>query len=207
MHLFDQRILGVLVLLLMAMLVAVKRIATGSILEKPTGGLLARSVNTFNLFFLLVVNPLAAVLLLLRRMDLLDCAQLAISTPWLLRAVEIAGLVIYVAGFFLMAWALRTLGTVYQLGGSEPRAGDRLITSGPYALLRHPMYSAALAIALGLALVLQSWVFLAVFATYCVLLLLTLPGEEESLRKAYGDAYAQYARRSGRLLPALFRKQ
>ena len=54
MHTIDQRFLGVLIVLLLAILVAVKRIATGSILEKPTGGLLLWLVNIFNLFFLLI---------------------------------------------------------------------------------------------------------------------------------------------------------
>jgi len=57
---FDQRILGMAILFLLGMLVTVKRVATGSILDKPKGSLLAQIVNIFNLFFLLVVNPLAA---------------------------------------------------------------------------------------------------------------------------------------------------
>ncbi len=57
---FDQRILGMAILFLLGMLVTVKRVATGSILDKPKGSLLTQFVNIFNLFFLLIVNPLAA---------------------------------------------------------------------------------------------------------------------------------------------------
>jgi hypothetical protein len=51
MHLLDQKILGIAILLLLAMLVIVKRAATGSILDKPKGNLLVQLVNVFNLFF------------------------------------------------------------------------------------------------------------------------------------------------------------
>ena len=67
MHLLDQRILGIAILCLLGMLVIVKRVATGSILDKPKGNLLVQLVNIFNLFFLLVVNPLAAILLITGR--------------------------------------------------------------------------------------------------------------------------------------------
>jgi len=49
---------------LLGMLVTVKQVATGSILDKPKGNLMIQLVNIFNLFFLLVVNPLAAMLLI-----------------------------------------------------------------------------------------------------------------------------------------------
>ncbi len=63
MHLFEQRILGSVILALLVMLVVVKRLTTGSILDKPKGNFLVQLVNVFNLFFLLVVNPLAGILL------------------------------------------------------------------------------------------------------------------------------------------------
>lgn len=58
MHLFDQRLLGILVLVLLGGLVVVKRMATGSVLDRPRGNFLIQLVNGFNLFFLLMVNPL-----------------------------------------------------------------------------------------------------------------------------------------------------
>jgi len=60
MVLLDQRILGIVMLCLLGLLVAVKQVATGSILEKPQGNWPVQVVNIFNLFFLLIVNPAAA---------------------------------------------------------------------------------------------------------------------------------------------------
>jgi hypothetical protein len=60
MLILNQRFLGIRILCLLGMLLTVKRVATGSILERPKGSFLAQIVNIFILFFLLVVNPLAA---------------------------------------------------------------------------------------------------------------------------------------------------
>jgi protein-S-isoprenylcysteine O-methyltransferase Ste14 len=201
MHLLDQRILGLIILFLLAGLVITKQVATGRILDQPKGNLLVRLVNIFNLFFLLVVNPLAAILLITRRIGTLDPTHVAIRAPWLLMVLEILGLAAYVMGYVLMAWALIRLGRSYQLGGSAPRAQDRMVMDGPYGLVRHPMYTAALSISLGLAFLIQSWCFACVFCIYLALILLLIPLEEESLRRAYGDQYAAYERRTRKLIP------
>ncbi len=75
-----------------------------------------------------------------------------------------------------------------------------MITDGPYKLARHPMYTAALSISLGLALLIQSWVFLCVFCIYLMLILLLIPEEEDRLLEAYGEQYVSYKRKTGKLL-------
>jgi len=203
MHLFGERILGIAILALLAMLVAVKRVSTGSILDKPKGNVVVQLVNIFNLFFLLVVNPLAGLLLFSRRLEVTDPTHLIIKARWPLVFLEIAGLAVYVLGFFLMAWALLRLGGNYQLGGSAPRPEDTMVMDGPYRLVRHPMYTAALSIALGLACLTQSLACLLVFCTYLVLILSLIPIEEEGMRRVYGGRYGAYERETGKLLPSV----
>ncbi len=204
MHLLNQWILGVLILVLLGGLVIVKRVSTGSILDKPQGNFLVQLVNIFNLFFLLVVNPLAAILLIARLLENVDPTHFDFGETWLLTAVEIVGLVLYGVGFFLMAWALVTLGHNYQLGGSAPRSEDSLVMDGPYSRIRHPMYTAALSISLGLACLTQSWIFLCVFIVYLVLILRLIPVEEEKLLKAFGGQYIVYEKHTGRLVPLIY---
>jgi protein-S-isoprenylcysteine O-methyltransferase Ste14 len=203
MVLAHQTLFGTAILFLLAMLVVVKGLASGSIFDKLQGSLMVRLVNVFNLFFLLVVNPLAAIALIARRLPAIDPTQVAISGP-MAPVVESAGLVLYTAGFLLMAWAFITLGANYQLGGCDPRAGDRLVEAGPYRLIRNPMYAAALAISLGLALLLRSLAFFAVFAVYLALILPLITIEEAGLQAKYGGAYAAYRRRSKKLVPFLY---
>jgi protein-S-isoprenylcysteine O-methyltransferase Ste14 len=103
-----------------------------------------------------------------------------------------------------MAWALITLGSSYQLGGSAPRFEDQMVLSGPYGLVRHPMYTAALTISLGLAFLVQSWAFLGVFCLYLVLILLLIPMEEDGLRKSYGEQYRTYRKKTRKLIPLVY---
>lgn len=201
MHLFDQRILGIVILCLLGILVIVKQIATGSVLDKPQGNLLVQLVNIFNLFFLLVVNPLAGILLIARLLEAVDPTHTPVDQPQLLMVLEVAGLILYVTGFLLMAWALVTLGRNYQLGGSAPRTEDRMVVDGPYRIIRHPMYTSALSISLGLACLTQSWAFFGVFCIYLVLISLLIPVEEEELGKVYGEQYAAYRKKAGRIIP------
>ena len=201
MHLLNQWILGIVILILLGLLVIVKRASTGSILDRPQGSFMVQLVNVFNLFFLLVVNPLAAIFLIARLLETVDPTHINFEHSWMLTVLEVVGLLMYGAGFLLMAWALITLGHNYQLGGSSPRSEDRLVIHGPYRLIRHPMYTAALCISLGLALLIQSWAFFGVFCIYLVLILMLIPMEEENLRKAYGEQYIVYQHKSGKIIP------
>jgi len=158
-------------------------------------------VNIFNLFFLLLVNPLAAILLITRLLATIDPTHINFAHSWGLTALEVVGLVLYITGFFLMTWALITLRHNYQLGGSAPRSEDKMVTDGPYKLVRHPMYTAALSISLGLACLVQSWGFFGVFCIYLVLILMLIPVEEEKLQKAYGEQYIRYQRQAGKIIP------
>ncbi len=204
MHLFDQKILGIAILLLLGMLVIVKRVATGSILDKPKGNFLVQLVNVFNLFFLLVVNPLSAILLITDRLPKSDPTHMTINEQWITTVLESVGLVLCVAGYFLMAWALITLGRNYQLGGSAPRPEDKMISDGPYSLIRHPMYAAALSISLGMAFLIQSGAFIGVFFIYLALITPLIVMEENVLRKTYDEQYRVYQQKTRKLIPFIY---
>jgi len=204
MHLLDQRILGIAILFLLGILVTVKGIATGSILDKPRGNLMVQLVNIFNLFFLLVVNPLVAILLITRRIATIDPTHLTIAEPWIVVVLEIIGLLMYAIGYFLMAGALVMLGRNYQLGGSAPRSEDKVVVDGPYRLVRHPMYTAALGISFGLICLIQSWALFCVFCVYLVLIFLLIPVEEDGLQKAYGEQYLSYQKKTRKLIPFVY---
>lgn len=203
-HLLDQRFVGIALLVLLTALVAAKRRGSGSLVEKPSGGPLLRVVNCYNLFFLLVLNPVIAIALVLRRLHAIDPAPIGIGSPRTAGIVEIVGLAPIAAGYGLMAWALVVLGRNYQLGGLAPRPGDTMVVTGPYRWIRHPMYAAALCIAIGLACIVQSWVLVAVFLAYLVLVLMLIPAEEAALRAAYGGSYGSLEARTKRLIPFVF---
>jgi protein-S-isoprenylcysteine O-methyltransferase Ste14 len=204
MHLLDQRILGIAILLILGMLVIVKRAATGSILDKPKGEFLVQLVNAFNIFFILIVNPISAILLIAGLLPTSDPTHIVVSERGIAVVLESVGLVLYMMGFLLMAWALITLGHNYQLGGSTPRPDDQMVVDGPYRLVRHPMYSAALSISLAFFLLMQSWAFLVVFLVYLALIIPLIPMEENALETAYNGRYRVYQDKTRRIVPFLY---
>jgi len=193
MHLFNPRIAGIAILLLWAMLVVVKWMATGSLLkDRPQGGVWIWLTHVFNFLFLLVATPLAAILLIVRRPEALAPAPLALGASGWRTGMEVAGMLLYGTGCILLAWALFTLRGNYQVGGSVPRASDELVTRGPYRFVRHPMYAAALCISLGLACLTYSLAYFGMFCIYVLLIVRLIPPEEEGLRRAYGGRYLAY---------------
>ena len=67
-----------------------------------------------------------------------------------------------------------------------------LMTGGPYALSRNPMYVGELALWLGLAILFGSPVILAGFAVWVVVMRQLVAHEELGLEAAYGDLYRRY---------------
>jgi protein-S-isoprenylcysteine O-methyltransferase Ste14 len=81
--------------------------------------------------------------------------------------------------------------------------GARLVVSGPYRLIRHPLYSSLLIVCLGLILAAPIWWRWLLLLILFVDLLLKLRYEEGLLLQAFPD-YAAYMRRTWRLFPFVF---
>ena len=112
--------------------------------------------------------------------------------------VQICGLASMGLGFSLFIWSVLERG---QYSVSWGMAEDhRLITTGPYALVRHPSYLGYFLMFIGFLFTAQSIVALAPLAS--------IPGyvsvvreEEEMLLMRFGDDYVEYAERTGRFIP------
>ena len=79
-----------------------------------------------------------------------------------------------------------------------------MISDGPYGLIRHPMYTAARSIALGLALLIQSGAVIGVFFIYLALITPLIGMEENTLRKAYDEQYRVYQQKTRKLIPFIY---
>ncbi len=81
----------------------------------------------------------------------------------------------------------------------------RLVTTGPYRLLRHPSYAGALLAAVGFGVALTHWTsLLAVLAGWAIGIAYRIRVEEAALRGAFGAAYDEYSARTRRLIPLLY---
>ncbi len=84
------------------------------------------------------------------------------------------------------------------------KEGQALITSGPYALVRNPMYLGILLIGLGVVLMLFNWwaavIFLAVFVIRYIVLIFQ---EEKKLEDLFSKDLQQYKKQTPRIFPSL----
>ena len=135
----------------------------------------------------------------------------ALNVPWL-RALSIplpswlrwAGFVLGLASLAWWAWTQSALGTHWS-AQLQLRAGHRLVTTGPYARVRHPLYTAMLGIAAAFALITAHWVFVAFGILSVVALFSRVPREEQMMLDEFGSEYAAYMQRTGRFFPRLSR--
>lgn len=102
------------------------------------------------------------------------------------------------AGFAV--WARITLGRWFS-GSLAVRVDHELVTHGPYAVVRHPMYTAFVTLAVGLAIAWDSWVSLGFALLYLVPFWLHTVIEEKMFEAHFGDAWRVYRRRVPRLVP------
>ncbi|MFA5275643.1 MAG: isoprenylcysteine carboxylmethyltransferase family protein [Candidatus Omnitrophota bacterium] len=94
---------------------------------------------------------------------------------------------------FLSGYSLRIMARGYKAELNPD--GKTLITRGPYALTRNPMYLGTLMISLGIILLLLKWwtglVFLAVFL---IIYVPEIKKEEVRLHRAFGDEFKEYCK-------------
>ena len=81
---------------------------------------------------------------------------------------------------------------------------ERLVTSGPFALSRNPMYLGHLIFLAGLALSLRSWLAVIFLVVTALRLVRRVRRDEQRLAERFGEAYLEYRARVKRWIPALF---
>jgi protein-S-isoprenylcysteine O-methyltransferase Ste14 len=112
---------------------------------------------------------------------------------WLLIA---AGVALYFSCAFL-GFAVRGKGTPFPL--DPPK---KLVTDGPYAVVRNPMYWAVGSVVLGEAAVFHSIAILDMAAVFALaVVVFVFFAEESSLRRNFGPEYEEYCRRVPRWFP------
>jgi protein-S-isoprenylcysteine O-methyltransferase Ste14 len=132
-----------------------------------------------------------------------------IPLPWLYVHLWPAGLwpfwlgaAITIAGLLFAVWARAHLGRNWSRSVTI-KQGHELITTGPYAMVRHPIYTGILIGFLGMAIAITQVRGFVAFALIVLALWLKLRMEEQWMRSQFGETYATYAHRTAALVPYL----
>jgi protein-S-isoprenylcysteine O-methyltransferase Ste14 len=118
--------------------------------------------------------------------------------------LAVSGCLLAVAGAALVLRSRAELGAAWSF---VPKADQSrgLVTTGPYRLVRHPIYFGLILIALGHALAFSNWIASVIVLAGIVPTFAWRAGAEETLlRRTFGERYVRYRRQTKMIIPHLF---
>jgi len=164
------------------------RVIQGSFATTPS----QQDAGTFRA--LVIGSPLALV-----------AAIAASFLPWLTIAwpdiAVVLGMALLIAGAVLRRLCFNALGKSFT--GTVIVVSDQAVVQhGPYRYVRHPSYTAAFLMFIGIGLALCSWISLAIlFFAHCYLYGRRVVVEERALLDTLGAPYREYISRTRRFIP------
>ncbi len=110
------------------------------------------------------------------------------------------GFALGLASLALLAWSQWELGRHWS-AQLQLREGHRLVTSGPYSSVRHPLYTSMFGIGISFALLTAHWFFVAMALVAIFGMGLRVSKEEMMMVDQFGEEYRSYISRTGKFLP------
>jgi protein-S-isoprenylcysteine O-methyltransferase Ste14 len=171
-------------------------------------------IRAFNTKTTQRIEPLASrilrIFICLIAVALLIITPKYVPLPWLYHQLWPTGLLpfwlgaaITIAGLLFAVWARQYLGRNWS-SSVTIKQGHELITTGPYAVVRHPIYTGILTGLLGVAIAMSQVRGFIVPALFFLAFWLKLRREEQFMRSQFGDVYTTYAHHTSALVPYLF---
>jgi protein-S-isoprenylcysteine O-methyltransferase Ste14 len=171
-------------------------------------------IRAFNTKSTQRIEPLASrilrIFICLVAVALLLITPKYVPLPWLYHQLWPTGLLpfwlgaaINIAGLLFAVWARQYLGRNWS-SSVTIKQGHELITTGPYAVVRHPIYTGILTGFLGVAIAMSQVRGFLVPALFLLAFWLKFRREEQFMRSQFGEAYATYAHHTSALVPYLF---
>lgn len=109
-----------------------------------------------------------------------------------------------IGSVWLIMMALKTLGKEWSLTARLVE-GHKLAMSGPYAYVRHPIYSGMLGMLLATGLAVSRWpALVAALVVFFVGTTIRVRREEKLLREAFGEQFENYERKVWSIVPGLY---
>jgi protein-S-isoprenylcysteine O-methyltransferase Ste14 len=112
------------------------------------------------------------------------------------------GVIVVICGFWFAIWARRHLGR-YWSARVTLKEGHQVIESGPYRLVRHPIYSGLLLSMAGTVMTIGTLQSVCGWAVLLVALIFKMAAEERLLTANLGHAYTNYQKRVKALIPGV----
>ncbi len=119
-------------------------------------------------------------------------------------AMAILAMVVAAGSVWFISAAVRTLGKQWSLA-ARVLEGHNLITTGPYRVVRNPIYTGMFGMLLATGLAISHWIGLLIAViVFAIGTVVRVRSEEKLLREAFGAEFEAYARRVPAVVPLLF---
>lgn len=116
----------------------------------------------------------------------------------------VLGAIIFALALWVFRRSHKELGRNWSIT-LEIRERHALVSGGPYALVRHPMYTSFMLMGLGQAFLLSNWVAgLAGLVGFAILFFLRVDKEERMMLESFGPQYRTYMERTKRIIPYIY---
>lgn len=113
------------------------------------------------------------------------------------------GYAVFGAAMLLFAYAAFFLKEAF--GGNVEPITDRLITDGPYQVVRHPLYLSMILATIGISIGMRSiWGLVVTFAIFVPLTVVRAMLEEAALQSKFGSDWEDYAQNNSFLIPLIW---
>ena len=154
------------------------------------------------LFILLTLRPIGLAAMFGLVTFVANPEWMAWSSVPLPASLRWAGVGVGLVGGCLLVWTFRALGTNIT-DTVVTRRDHRLVTTGPYGIVRHPFYVASALAVFANMLASANWFVGLMGALATTLLVIRTPTEEKHLVKRFGNDYLRYMKQTRRFLPRL----
>ena len=108
-------------------------------------------------------------------------------------------------GFAFTLWARAYLGSNWS-GNVTIKVGHELIRTGPYRLVRHPIYTGIIVASIGTAIAYDRWRCIVALPLLWLAFTVKRLKEEQFMRQTFGPQYDDYARTTGAIFPISLRR-
>jgi len=108
------------------------------------------------------------------------------------------------ASAWLIEGAVRTLGKQWAMRARLVE-GHQLITTGPFAYIRNPIYTGMLGMLIATGLAAEHWIALIpAIVIFVIGMVIRIRTEEKLLRSEFGEQFEDYARRVPAVIPGIY---
>jgi protein-S-isoprenylcysteine O-methyltransferase Ste14 len=109
-----------------------------------------------------------------------------------------------IGSVWFVSAAVRTLGQQWSLA-ARVLEGHKLVTEGPYSVVRNPIYTGMFGMLLATGLAISHWIALPIaIVVFAIGTMIRVHSEEKLLREAFGQVFEEYTRKVPAVVPFLF---